>query len=231
MTTPLTDREEQVRSLAARGLHTEEIASRLAISKRTVEAHLRNVFQKLGVSRRDQLLTASARQSSSANRNEAPLDLQADNERLARQVSSYDAAMRQLIERQFPLFEESVEITVTVGTSAGEDMVVERHRTRPKPYLVYRVARPILLRRSPVPPFDDLSLTCEVVGQDMGVAVQPVLEPHGELLVIVFFQPGLNGWCVTARPGCGTSCVPAASRRSPGRPARWTARAPLASAT
>lgn len=191
MTTPLTDREEQVRSLAAGGLQTDEIASRLAISKRTVEAHLRNVFQKLGVSRRDQLL-APAHQAPSAERAETPRDLQAENERLARQVRSYDAAMRQLIERQFPLFEESVEITVTVGASGGEDMVVERHRTRPKPYLIYRVARPILVPRSPIPPFDDLGLTCEVVGQDMGVAVQPVLEPHGRLLVIVFFQPGLK---------------------------------------
>jgi DNA-binding CsgD family transcriptional regulator len=190
---PLTRREEQVRSLAAHGLPTDEIARRLAISKRTVEAHLRNVFQKLGVTRRDQLAAAAERPTASAAIGvEAALDLKADNERLSRQVSSYDAAMRQLIDRQFPLFEESVEITVTVGGFPGEDLVVERHRTKPKPYLVYRVARPIMLRRSPVPPFDDLGLTCEVVGQDMGVAVQPVLEPHDRLLVLVFFQPGLK---------------------------------------
>jgi DNA-binding CsgD family transcriptional regulator len=193
ITTPLTRREEQVRSLAVDGLSTDEIAGRLSISKRTVEAHLRNVFQKLGVTRRDQLAAAARRPGAPAVIGvEAALDLKADNERLTRQVASYDAAMRQLIERQFPLFEESVEITVTVGRSAGEDMVVERHRTKPKPYLVYRVARPIMLRRSPVPAFDDLGVTCEVVGQDMGVAVQPVLEPHDRLLVLVFFQPGLK---------------------------------------
>jgi DNA-binding CsgD family transcriptional regulator len=191
ITTPLTHREEQVRSLAAGGLPTDEIARRLAISKRTVEAHLRNVFQKLGVTRRDQLADP-AEPSAAPAVIEAALGLKADNERLTRQIASYDAAMRQLIERQFPLFEESVEITVTVGRSAGEDMVVERHRTKPKPYLVYRVARPIMLRHSPVLPLDDLGLTCEVVGQDMGVAVQPVLEPHDRLLVLVFFQPGLR---------------------------------------
>jgi DNA-binding CsgD family transcriptional regulator len=194
--TQLTDREEQVRSLAAHGLPSDEIARRLTISKRTVEAHLRNVFQKLGVTRRDQLAAADRPAAPTAPAAPAALDvaldLKADNERLSRQVASYDAAMRQLIERQFPLFEESVEITVTVGRTAGEDMVVERHRTKPKPYLVYRVARPIMLRHSPVLPFDDLGLTCEVVGQDMGVAVQPVLEPHDRLLVIVFFQPGLK---------------------------------------
>lgn len=191
ITTHLTRREEEIRSLAAAGLPTDEIARRLAISKRTVEAHLRNVFQKLGVTRRDQLAVAVERPIAPAVM-EAALDLKAANERLTRQVASYDAAMRQLIERQFPLFEESVEITVTVGRTAGEDMVVERHRTKPKPYLVYRVARPIMPRNSPLPPYDDLGLTCEVVGQDMGVAVQPVLEPHDRLLVIVFFQPGLK---------------------------------------
>ena len=79
-----------------------------------------------------------------------------------------NGAMRQQIERQFPLFDESVEITVTVGASAGEDLVVERHRTRPKPYLPYRVARPITPPGMTPARYDDLALTCEVVGQDAG---------------------------------------------------------------
>jgi DNA-binding CsgD family transcriptional regulator len=192
MTTPLTDREEQVRCLVAEGLSTDEIATKLMISRRTVEAHLRNLFQKLGVTRRDQLIARPAPQTRTPaviDVREA-LDLKAENERLTRQVASYDAAVRQLIERQFPLFEERVEITVTVGASAGEDLVVEHHWTRPKPYLPYRVARPITPRVAL--PYDDLALTCEVVGQDIGVAVQPVLEPADRLLVLVFFQPGLN---------------------------------------
>jgi DNA-binding CsgD family transcriptional regulator len=194
MTTPLTDREEQVRSLVTEGLGTDEIATTLAISRRTVEAHLRNVFQKLGVTRRDQLAGGPAhppavRRTPAA---EPRQDLEAENERLARQVASYEAAMRQLIERQFPLFEERVEITVTIGASAGEDMVVERHWTRPKPYLPYRVARPITPPAMTPARYDDLSLTCEVVGQDIGVAVQPVVEPGDRLLVLVFFQPGLH---------------------------------------
>ena len=123
---------------------------------------------------------------------EAALNLKAENERLARQVASYDAAMRQLIERQFPLFDESVEITVTVGASAGEDLVVERHRTKPKPYLPYRVSRPITPPGTTPARYDDLALTCEVVSQDIGVALQPVLEPGNRLLILVFFQPGLR---------------------------------------
>ena len=193
MTTPLTEREEQVRSLVAAGRSTDEVASTLDISRRTVEAHLRNVFQKLGVTRRDQLAAPVPRptRTPAVIDVHAALDLKAENERLARQVASYDAAMRQLIERQFPLFEERVEITVTVGASAGDDLVVEHHRTRPKPYLPYRVARPITPRATSAP-YDDLAVTCEVVGQDIGVAVQPVLEPADRLLVLVFFQPGLR---------------------------------------
>lgn len=197
MTTPLTDREEQVRSLVAKGLGTDEIAAELAISRRTVEAHLRNLFQKLGVTRRVQLADAPARPevvrcAPAVIEVEAALDLKAENERLTRQLASYDAAMRQHIERHFPLFEESVEITMTVGSSAGEDLVVERHRTKPKPYLPYRVARPITPRGTMPGRYDDLALTCEVVGQDIGVAVHSVEEPGGRLLVLVFFQPGLR---------------------------------------
>ena len=194
MTTPLTDREEQVRSRVSQGLSSDEIAAELGISKRTVEAHLRNVFQKLSVTRRNQLAGAPARPEVVRRTPEVEpsRDLKADNERLSRQVASYEAAMRQLIERQFPLFDESVEITVTVGGSAGEDMVVERHRTKPKPYLPYRVARPITPPGMSASQSEDLALTCEVVGQDVGVAVQPVEEPGNRLLVLVFFQPGLR---------------------------------------
>jgi DNA-binding CsgD family transcriptional regulator len=192
--TPLTDREEEVRSLVAGGLGTEEVAARLSISKRTVEAHLHNVFRKLGVRRRDQLGAALDRVQGpvpSVVDLDAALELKAENERLTRQVASYDAAMRQLIERHFPLFEERVEMTVTIGGSAGEDVVAERHWSTPKPYLPCRVARPIRPRGAAIP-YDDLSLTCEVVGRDVGVNVQPIPEPGDRLLVLLFFQPGLH---------------------------------------
>jgi DNA-binding CsgD family transcriptional regulator len=197
MTPPLTDREEEVRSLVAKGLGTDEIAAELGISKRTVEAHLRNLFQKLGVTRRRQLAAVRTRpdvtqRTPAVVELDAALGLKAENEKLARQVASYDAAMRQLIERQFPLFDESVEITVTVGACSGEDLVVERHRTKPKPYLPYRVARPITPPGRTSAAYDDLAVTCEVVGQDIGVALQPVPEPGNRLLILVFFQPGLH---------------------------------------
>jgi DNA-binding NarL/FixJ family response regulator len=49
---PLTDRELEVLELAARGLTNYDIAQRLYISVRTVEAHLTHVYGKLGVGSR-----------------------------------------------------------------------------------------------------------------------------------------------------------------------------------
>ncbi len=49
---PLSARELEVLRLAAKGARTREIAEALAVSPRTVEAHLTSVFNKLGVSTR-----------------------------------------------------------------------------------------------------------------------------------------------------------------------------------
>jgi DNA-binding NarL/FixJ family response regulator len=50
----LTERETSVLRLVAEGLANKEIARRLAISERTVKAHLNNVFAKLDVQSRTQ---------------------------------------------------------------------------------------------------------------------------------------------------------------------------------
>jgi DNA-binding NarL/FixJ family response regulator len=51
---PLSAREEEVLRLVADGLANKLIARRLAISERTVKAHLTNVFARLGVTDRTQ---------------------------------------------------------------------------------------------------------------------------------------------------------------------------------
>ena len=53
----LTGREHEIAALVAEGLSNREIAHRLIISKRTVDAHLEHIFAKLGVSSRVQLAT------------------------------------------------------------------------------------------------------------------------------------------------------------------------------
>jgi DNA-binding CsgD family transcriptional regulator len=51
----LTAQERQIAKMAGRGLSNPEIGSRLFISPRTVEWHLRKVFTKLGISSRKEL--------------------------------------------------------------------------------------------------------------------------------------------------------------------------------
>ena len=53
--TPLTTRELEIAALVSDGLSNREIAERLVISKRTVDAHIEHIFGKLGVSSRVQL--------------------------------------------------------------------------------------------------------------------------------------------------------------------------------
>ncbi len=52
---PLTRREREVATLAARGLSNREIAERLVISVRTVDNHLHRTYSKLGLSGRKEL--------------------------------------------------------------------------------------------------------------------------------------------------------------------------------
>jgi DNA-binding NarL/FixJ family response regulator len=51
---PLTDREQEVLQLVARGLPNKLIARELGISEKTVKAHLTTVFQRIGVTDRVQ---------------------------------------------------------------------------------------------------------------------------------------------------------------------------------
>jgi DNA-binding CsgD family transcriptional regulator/tetratricopeptide (TPR) repeat protein len=60
---PLTAQEDRIASLVADGLSNKEIAARLVLSTKTIEGHLRNVFEKLGVTSRTQVGRAVARQS------------------------------------------------------------------------------------------------------------------------------------------------------------------------
>ena len=55
LTGPLTSREVEIATLVADGLSNKEIAQRMVISKRTVDAHVDHIFAKLGLSSRVQL--------------------------------------------------------------------------------------------------------------------------------------------------------------------------------
>lgn len=201
MRAQLTHREDEVRQLAVSGFTNDEIAARLAISRRTVEAHMRTLFRKIGVTRRTQL--AARYQGSDPDEPQpavsTPPDLPpvsdradlADRQRQL-QIQSYAAAIHGLVDRQFPLFEERVEISVLIGEQDGQDTIVERRWTRPRPYLIYRILGPILSGSGGSSTLDDLALACHVDGQDIHVDVHPVRDVDGRPLVMILFQPGLQ---------------------------------------
>lgn len=58
----LTEREKDVLRLAAQGRGNKEIAARLALSDRTVQAHLSHIFSKLGVASRTEAVIRGLRQ-------------------------------------------------------------------------------------------------------------------------------------------------------------------------
>jgi DNA-binding CsgD family transcriptional regulator len=193
--TPLTKREDEVRRLVVDGLTNDAIASELGISARTVEAHLRMLFRKTGVIRRDQLASPPATQpdrfDGTAGARVAELERQL-RERDA-QIRSYDAAIKRLVDRQFPLFDEQVEITLTVGRRPGEDRVVERHRTTPNPYLVFRLIRPITPLQTSYAQFaETLAMTFGVDNADIDVSADLVADSMDRPLVLITFQPGLQ---------------------------------------
>lgn len=53
---PLTPTEKEIASLASLGLTTPQIAQKLVLDTRTVETHLNNLFKKLGITYRTELL-------------------------------------------------------------------------------------------------------------------------------------------------------------------------------
>lgn len=52
----LSPRERVVAELYSRGFSAKHVASKLFVSSRTVEVHIRHVYEKLGVHSRDELI-------------------------------------------------------------------------------------------------------------------------------------------------------------------------------
>jgi DNA-binding CsgD family transcriptional regulator len=80
---PLTPREADIARLLVEGLSNRQIGSRLFISERTVENHIRNIMDKLGVGTRAQIAgwVASTSPCSSPVAGSLPADLVCREER------------------------------------------------------------------------------------------------------------------------------------------------------
>jgi len=58
---PMSAREREVVAAVVEGLSNDEVATRLGISPKTVESHLRRLFERLGVASRTELATRALR--------------------------------------------------------------------------------------------------------------------------------------------------------------------------
>jgi len=58
---PMSAREREVVAAVVEGLSNDEVAARLGISPKTVESHLRRLFERIGVASRTELATRALR--------------------------------------------------------------------------------------------------------------------------------------------------------------------------
>jgi len=64
---PLTAREREIADLVAAGRTNREVAEQLVLSAKTIEAHLRNIYAKLGVRSRVELAREVERNAESGS--------------------------------------------------------------------------------------------------------------------------------------------------------------------
>jgi hypothetical protein len=118
------------------------------------------------------------------------------------ELRRYANVVHELVDRQFSLFEERVEITLTVGEQDGQDIISERRWTSPRPYLVYRIVGPIVLWPDSRFKLNDLETACQVKGQENQVHIHSVRDVDGRPMLMIFFQPGLHAdteWVLSYR--------------------------------
>ena len=115
----------------------------------------------------------------------------------------YVDAIDRIIDQEGPIYEESLELTVTIGADDDGDTVLEHRRTVPKPRVTQRAIRPI------VPDtgerflgVDDIELDCALADIAGNITVLQLAKNHRPRVWLVF-DPGLTepfDWTIGYRP-------------------------------
>ncbi|SDT18291.1 hypothetical protein [Actinoplanes derwentensis] len=111
-------------------------------------------------------------------------------------------AIERISERERPLYSETLEVTINIGTDDESDLIVERRVTTPEPLVTNRTMRPI------VPMHGEQIATLEAIGfrayrADGEITLIPVREQINKLKVWLVFDPPIHTkteWRVEYRP-------------------------------
>lgn len=112
----------------------------------------------------------------------------------AQQVAhqSYVEAINRIIDQEGPIYAESLELTVVIGTGDDGDTVVERRVTTPLPRVIQRAIRPIVPEGNDrIVGLDDIGLHCKIETISGTITPRPLVST-GKPRVWLVFEPGLT---------------------------------------
>jgi hypothetical protein len=114
----------------------------------------------------------------------------------------YLDAIERISDREKPLYTETLEVTVWIGTDDDNDRIVERRVTTPDPLVTNRTIRPIVTTSSgQIARMEDIGFTVKC--DDGSVTTLPLREQIGKMRVWLVFEPALTtttSWTAEYRP-------------------------------
>ncbi len=126
--------------------------------------------------------------------------LRAELERVTQLLDMHQAghqryldAIERISDRETPLFRETLEVTVTVGTDDDSDLIVEKRQTTPNPRVTHLTMRPIIPSDDErVVRLEEINFRAELRDGAGSITPLPLRERIGLLRVWLVFDPALT---------------------------------------
>jgi hypothetical protein len=115
---------------------------------------------------------------------------------------AYVEAIDRIIDQEGPIYSETLELTVTIGTTDAEDTIVERRRTIPKPRVTQRAIRPVVPNDDRLVALGDIDFGSTLANVTGTITVLPLTATSRPRAWLVF-DPGLTEpfeWEIRYRP-------------------------------
>jgi hypothetical protein len=115
----------------------------------------------------------------------------------------YLDAIERVSDRENPYFDETLEVTVTIGANDEGDAIIERRLTNPQPRVTHLTMRPIVPDEERVARLEEISFKAELTGVAGSITDLPLRERIRFLRVWLVFDPAMTGpteWEVRYHP-------------------------------